>query len=34
MLGPELYYATLGDWVWDDQNADGMYQGRGLGIPE
>jgi len=33
MLGPELYYATLGDWVWDDQNADGMYQGRGLGIP-
>lgn len=25
--------ATLGDFVWDDQNADGISQGRGLGIP-
>jgi len=33
MLGPELYYATIGDYVWDDQNADGINQGRGMGIP-
>lgn len=33
ILGPELYYATIGDYVWDDQNADGINQGRGMGIP-
>ena len=25
--------AMLGDYVWDDQNADGINQGRGAGIP-
>jgi uncharacterized repeat protein (TIGR01451 family) len=32
MLSPDLYYATIGNFVWDDQNADGIYQGRGGGI--
>jgi len=25
--------AAIGGFVWDDQNADGIYQGRGAGIP-
>ncbi len=24
--------ATIGDWVWNDQNADGIFNGRGWGL--
>lgn len=33
MLGGPQVQGTLGDYVWDDQNADGINQGRGHGIP-
>ncbi|MCE5214594.1 MAG: carboxypeptidase regulatory-like domain-containing protein [Methanobacterium sp.] len=32
MLGYEELYASVGDFVWNDQNADGIYQGNGMGI--
>ncbi|MGC9516467.1 MAG: SdrD B-like domain-containing protein [Methanomicrobiales archaeon] len=33
MLVEDLFFGTIGDYVWDDQNADGINQGRGQGIP-
>lgn len=34
ILGGPQVQGSLGDYVWDDQNADGIIQGRGMGIPE
>ena len=33
MRGAAYYYANVGNYVWNDQNADGIYQGRGAGLP-